>query len=116
MNRHIYFDLLSKIAKEHGVTSEQIKSKSRHPHIVRARDHFLAIIKWSTGLSYPVIAGFFNMDHSSVIQAVRRYEAFINGDLQDYRLMRKSKWALFVANKEKVCPTLTEKGNPNTCQ
>lgn len=68
------------IATEHGIVkAECIFSERRHPSIVRARDHLLAVVRWSSGLSYPEIGAIFRMDHTSVMSAIARHEARLNG-------------------------------------
>jgi chromosomal replication initiator protein len=67
------------IAESHGVTLDMVLGPERSDHIVRAREHALAVVRWSTGLSFPAIGNIFDRDHSTVMSAVRRYEAMLNG-------------------------------------
>jgi chromosomal replication initiation ATPase DnaA len=78
-----------RIATEHLLTMDGIVSKSRHPRVTRARDHLLAILRWSTFYSYPELGFLLAMDHTSVIAAVRRHEARLNNDIEQYQQQRR---------------------------
>jgi chromosomal replication initiation ATPase DnaA len=73
--------LAEKIAQEHGLRqSSDLFAPKRHPTVVRARDHLFAVVKWSTGFSWPEMAEIFGMDHTSILVAVRRHEMRLNGE------------------------------------
>lgn len=77
------------VASEHEVDPDAILKLVRHPIVVRARDHALALVKWSTGLGWSEIARQFGMDHTSVIAAVERHEALLNGEADKLREERR---------------------------
>lgn len=74
--------LARSICAQHGVSfaeafrlTDDGRLKSMHPRLVRARDHVFAVLRASTGWSYPDIARIFGMlDHSTIHAAVRRHE------------------------------------------
>jgi len=71
----------AEIAEAHGITVTSLLSPLRYAHIVRARDHALAVIRWSSGLSYPELGRIFGCrDHTTVHAAVRRHEHVLNGE------------------------------------
>jgi hypothetical protein len=70
--------LIARTATLHQVAIHGVLSPSRSPSLVRARDHAMALIRWSTGLSFPEIGRLFDRDHTSVIAAVDRYEVLLN--------------------------------------
>lgn len=73
--------LVSKIAAEHGTTYEAVMSRTRHPRVVRARHHALAVSRWSTGLSLPELGRAFFRDHTTVMSAIKNWEMILNGEL-----------------------------------
>ena len=91
-------NLLDKIAKEHGILfAKSILDKTRNPRIVLARDHFLALVRWSTTLSLPEMAFIFRMDHTSILSAIRRHENLLNGQNrydEEKRQASKVRWAM----------------------
>ena len=70
--------LVRRVAEEHGVLPHAIYSPTTRPRVVRARDHVLALLRWSTGFSFPELGDLFAMDHTSIVAAVRRHEKRIN--------------------------------------
>jgi Bacterial dnaA protein helix-turn-helix len=58
-----------------GVETARVLSRDRFPSVVAVRRRLIALIRWSTGLSYPEIGGIFGLDHTSVLSAVRKREA-----------------------------------------
>lgn len=72
--------LAASIAREHGLPVGIMLSRARHPSIVEARDHFIAVLAWSTAHSTTEIAAFLGRDHSGIIDAVGRHEARLNGE------------------------------------
>ena len=78
--RETFHKLARAIATEHQIMRvDCLFSQRRHPGVVRARDHLLAVIRWSSGLSYPEIGAIFGMDHTSVMAAVSRHDRRLNG-------------------------------------
>jgi len=51
---------------------------SNRPSAVFARQHAWAVIRWSTGYSYPEIAGVFGVNHTTIGLAVHRYDEYLN--------------------------------------
>ena len=70
--------LARRIADEHGVPLDLMLSRSRVPSVAHARHHFVAVLRWSTGMSYPSIGALVDRDHTSIIAAERKYEATLN--------------------------------------
>lgn len=86
LDRTAFRELQARIAAEHGLTRpEVLLSQNRQPAVVRARDHFLAVVKWSTGLSLKEMRDVFGMDHTSILTAIRRHEARLNGEFPTKR-------------------------------
>lgn len=73
--------LTCKMAALYGVTPEGLVGRSRHPRVVLARHHLCALVRWSTSLSLPEIGELLDLDHTTVMAAVRRHEARINADV-----------------------------------
>jgi chromosomal replication initiation ATPase DnaA len=67
--------LVERIAREHMVDARGIIGHRRHASKTAARHHLWAVIRWSTGMSYPEIAIMFDVDHTSVMHGVCRYES-----------------------------------------
>jgi chromosomal replication initiation ATPase DnaA len=73
--------LAARIAAEHGIPTDHLLSRRRIKHIANARHHFIAVLRWTTMMSYPDLAALVGMaDHTSIIYAVRKYEAILNGE------------------------------------
>ena len=70
--------LIDQIAHEHGLSGSDIISHCRVSHVVRARHHAMAVVRWSTGLSLPALGRAFARDHSTVLAGVRAWEARLN--------------------------------------
>jgi chromosomal replication initiation ATPase DnaA len=88
-DRELIEYVAEKIAREHGYSMIAIRSRSRNPSVVRARDHVLAVLKWSTGLSFPELARFLGgRDHTSIISAVNRHASILNGEWDGLRKNR----------------------------
>ncbi len=69
-----YLHDVTTICRKHHVTLDELLAGSREKHVSRAR--LACILKMrDDGLSYPSIATMLNLDHSSVMQAVRRARA-----------------------------------------
>lgn len=65
--------VLHLVAKEYGVTKNDISSHRRQQNLTRARFTFIGIICETTGLSYPKIGYFLGgRDHSTVIHGHRK--------------------------------------------
>lgn len=71
--------LARQIAEEHGITVELMLGRSRSASIARARQHFTAVLRWSTGLSLPDIGALLHQDHSTVMASVKAHEDRLNG-------------------------------------
>lgn len=72
--------VLEGIATEHNLLDgKSVFHKTRNPRVVEARDHFLAVLRWSTSLSLPELGFIFHLDHTSVLMAIRRHENVLNG-------------------------------------
>jgi chromosomal replication initiation ATPase DnaA len=76
----VFRRLAERISAEHGLPAAAMLSRRRTKRIAFARAHFVAVLRWSTGLSYPEIGHLIGRDHRVIIAAVRSYEAALNGD------------------------------------
>jgi chromosomal replication initiation ATPase DnaA len=70
--------VIRRIAREEGFDVEDVMNRSRFPDVVRARHRMLAVLRWSTGWSYPDIGRVFKLEHTTVWMAIHKYEASIN--------------------------------------
>lgn len=69
--------IVATIAAEHGCTIPHLldRDHSHVPKVAEARRHAMAVVRWSTGLSYPEIGEMFGgRSHDVVLKAVRRWE------------------------------------------
>jgi chromosomal replication initiation ATPase DnaA len=67
--------IAEKICAEHRVTVHgALCHRDRHPKATRARRAFLAIMRWSTDMSYPEVAELLGVDHTTVMEACRERE------------------------------------------
>lgn len=58
----------------YNVTLADVLGRRRTATVSKARQRLLAVIRWTLGLSYPEIGILFDLDHSTVIAAVRNVE------------------------------------------
>lgn len=72
---------LRTIAKKHYLSLDAVLTESQHEPVVRARDEMAYVLKDDYGMSYPFIGKVLLRDHSSVMDAVRRF-AMECGDLK----------------------------------
>lgn len=70
--------VMQSIALSYGISVGEMLSRCREPEVDRARRHAMAVIRWSTNWSFPAIGKIFERDHTTVMIAVRRYEAELN--------------------------------------
>lgn len=66
--------IIQQVANKHRVTVIQIMSKRRTKYIVLARHEAIWRISTELAWSSPQIAAVFDMDHSSVLHAIRTHE------------------------------------------
>jgi len=75
----IRLPLLQAVTAAFGVTEEQLKSRSRHWGIVRARQaYFYLAVKsrdWTTLRTYELIGAELNRNYSTVVHSVKTVEA-----------------------------------------
>ncbi len=69
---------VERIAKIYCVTAQDIVGRCRSTNIVAARHHAWAVIRWTLVMSYPEIGALFDVDYSSVMHGVRKYERSIS--------------------------------------
>ena len=67
-------ELVQRVAEEHSLTVVDRTGPCRLGHIAFARHRAMALLRWSTGMSYPAIGRIFRRDHTTVIAGVRHYE------------------------------------------
>jgi chromosomal replication initiation ATPase DnaA len=65
-------DLITEVAKRHGVTVSEIKGKGRMSNLVIPRDEFVYECRLA-GKSFPMIGKFLNRHHTTIIASERRY-------------------------------------------
>ena len=86
--------IISMVAERHGFTVIDLKSERRAAPLVLARFEAMYFIKRHTTWSYPRIGNFFGgREHTSVMNAIRRYEALLRGEKfnrKEYYASRKS--------------------------
>lgn len=80
MYRAGVLNLANRIAREHKVPFDlAYASKSRCADAANARHHLLAVLRWSTDWSFPQLARLLNLDHTTVIAAVNKWDKTLNG-------------------------------------
>lgn len=67
-------DILNAVADASGVRKEHIRGRRRYKPIARARFVFFWLARNYTGHSYPDLGHYLDIDHTSVLHAVRRVE------------------------------------------
>lgn len=72
-----------RVAREHGTTLNEILGGTRLRRVAHARQHLAALLRWSTGLSFPEIGRAMGLDHSTVMHAVGEHEARINEEIAE---------------------------------
>lgn len=63
--------IIRDVAREHGVSFDDILGPSRNRNVVRPRREAMHRIRQELGYSYPKIGRLFNRDHSTVLWATR---------------------------------------------
>lgn len=67
------------VANLRGIPVEKIMGKKRTKHIAHARFECWSHMREQLGASYPDIAFWFNIDHTSVLHGVRRWDTQLKG-------------------------------------
>lgn len=67
-------NLIDSICQKHGISVNQIYSRSRLPKIVKARVEAIYKLRNDFGLTQVRIAGIFNMHHATIIHALKKYK------------------------------------------
>ena len=70
--------IINEVCHEHGITRDELISPSRVLHLARIRQ----LAMWrcrQAGVSLPAIGRYFGRDHTTVLHAVRKIDAEING-------------------------------------
>ena len=62
-------DVAQDLAREACATLEEVFSRSRQPHLVRARRRFYQHLRNQLGWSYPAIGAFVGRDHTTILNA-----------------------------------------------
>lgn len=70
--------LARSISREHGVHVDDMLGRSREKRMVRARFHFIAVLRWSTDLSLQDIGSLLGIDHTTALYAIRVHESRLN--------------------------------------
>jgi chromosomal replication initiation ATPase DnaA len=67
------YDECAELVRKHGILSlKRVFARTRLQHVVSARGRVMLFLRERFTWSYPAIADFFGMDHTSVIAAVRK--------------------------------------------
>jgi chromosomal replication initiation ATPase DnaA len=70
--------LAEKVCDDYRVSVEgALCYQDRHPRATRARHRFLALMKWSTDLSYPEVGRMIGVDHTTVMLACEKVELLL---------------------------------------
>jgi len=76
-----YEDTIATVAADHGITVEEMRSKSRLPHLVKARHVAMYALRWR-GLSLPAIARYLGIqDHTTVIHGLAKFPPIVRKEL-----------------------------------
>lgn len=68
--------IIERIAEQHGIAPEAITGPSRYAHICHARFAAVAAVREAnTKMSLPALAVFFNRDHTTILNALRKAAA-----------------------------------------
>jgi|SRR5215217_718757 len=67
--------LLALASAKHGIGKRSICSDSRNVEVVAARHYAMALIYQHTQNSMPQVAGFFGMNHTSILHALKKLNA-----------------------------------------
>jgi chromosomal replication initiation ATPase DnaA len=67
--------IITEVIRKHGITRTQLKSSSRTPLCVAARQELSYRLRDECALSYPQIGEILCKDHTTVIHGYRRYAA-----------------------------------------
>ncbi|HSY22337.1 MAG TPA: helix-turn-helix domain-containing protein [Polyangiaceae bacterium] len=73
-------NLATRVAADHHVALADLLGPCRLRGVVAARGHFWALLRDTLVMSYPEIGALFGADHTTVIYAVKRRQAEINGE------------------------------------
>lgn len=65
---------VERISREHYISPDIAISRDRHASASRARHHIWAVIRWTLGMPYHDIACIFDVDHTSIINGVDRWD------------------------------------------
>lgn len=77
-------DIIRSVEFRHGLTPGEITGARRNAKVVRARQEAMWIAKeLHPHLSFPTIGRLFNRDHSTVLHALKKYEARMVGYRKD---------------------------------
>ena len=71
-------------ADYYGATTGAIMAKGRDAWVVKARHVAIYLIRKRLGWSYPMIGAYFGRDHSTVMYAYRKVEAYRDRSLPAY--------------------------------
>lgn len=83
LERKGLLQLAVRMAFLYRITSEALVGRAKSRTTVAARQHLCALIRWSTALSFPEIGALLDLDHTTVIHAVRVHEARINAEMAE---------------------------------
>lgn len=74
--------IIAEVYSSRGIARDRIRSTSREPHLVAARDEAMGRIRHELGVTYPRIGQMFGRHHSTVIHSVRKWMAAAGFDVQ----------------------------------
>lgn len=64
---------VERIAREHRVEPIDVVGRTCRASVVAARHHVWSVIRDTLAMSYPEIGSFFEFDHSTVLEGIRRH-------------------------------------------
>lgn len=67
-------DIVTEVARKHGLSVEQLRANRRDSMTIHAKHEAFYRCRRETGHSMPVIGRFFGNDHTTVLHGVRRHE------------------------------------------
>lgn len=77
--RPLIHEIISEVAKKHGVTPVAITSDRRNAKLVAARYEAMWRARNETTYSLPRIGMAFRRDHTTVLHGIAKHEALVNG-------------------------------------
>lgn len=71
------------VAKQYRLHPQVVVSRQRTRTIAQARHHLWAVLRWTLAFSLSELGRLFNVDHSTVLEGIRRHESRCGDDEPD---------------------------------